>query len=228
MKKIISLFVLLVGATVAGNAQFFVEGSVGLVYGDTKTSLTGISNDVPSSALSFHFSPKFGYWLNDNISIGVKGYFSGSTNKQNKVDPNNPYEVEFELKERTRSFAVFSRYKLLGTEKLSFLLESSIFVERYKSDGYKIQEYISPEKISLAQSVYTLGIDAMPLITYDLSEKFSLSATADFFSFCFFSQTNKIEEEDVKKSKVIRFHFVANTDIFKSLSGIRIGFIYKF
>jgi len=221
------VLIMLAATTVVGNAQFFVEGSVGMDYGGAKTSLTGISNDVPSSILSFHFSPKLGYWLNDNIAIGVKGYFSGSTNKQKKVDPNNPYEVEFETKEHTSGFAVFSRYKMFGTEKLSFLLESSVFLERYTADGYKIEEYKSPEKILLAQSVSTFGIDAMPLITYDLSQKFSLSATAEFFSLSFFSQTNKIEEADVKQ-KVVRFRFGANTDIFRSLSGIRIGFIYKF
>ena len=201
---------------VAGNAHYFVEGSIGVSYNSDRYSVDGTTTKLPTY-LSFNISPKVGYWLNDKIAVGTEASFFNRITKRIEYDANKP-EQEIEYKELSPGwqFSVFGRYKLWGTEKLSLLVESPIGI----GGG------ITKEKTALSTkklfSSSNFRISVFPAISYDLTDKFSFIATCSFFSLNY--QYNKSKDEtDGKKYTSSRLDFSV-----QPTQSLQLGIIYNF
>jgi len=117
--------------------------------------------------------------------------------------------------------AVFDRYKIWGTKKFSLLVESSIFMSEYKNSEKRGAKTTKNETRSL------IGINAFPLISYDISERFSISVSTEFFRLDLYAQT-KNDMNTGMKTKSPHFEFNGQSTILNSLGEIRIGIIYHF
>jgi len=208
---------MILATIVAANAQFFVEGIVGVSH--YKHGYVGSS---PFSTFSISISPKTGYWLNDKIAVGTEVSFSNSVSKNNTFDPDSQEPTIREIRRPGFEFSVFGRYKMWGTEKLSFIVDGSIMVG---IGSYK--EKIGSSLMKTYASSSLIGINVQPAITYDLTDKFSIVARSDFLNLGFVSETTKAKETDAKET-FNRFDFLIRSNIFSSLGSIKIGFMYNF
>jgi len=223
MKTIITLIMLIV-AVATSNAQYFVEWSIGMSYNDALVSEGNIvQNKKMSYDIHYAVSPLVGYQLNDNIAIGTKAaFFTKISNRKIYEDENDPEsEIDFETRRPSWNFAVFGRNKLWGTEKVSFLIESSVFIGKSRTEE---KTGTIKQKTDFRSS---FGINAVPLVTYNLSEKFTIIATCNFLSLSLSTATVKNELDDFKV-KYNYFGFDSQSTFFNYLSGIKLGFIYNF
>ena len=217
MKKIVSLFIALSAMIATLSAQFYVEGSSRVRYTDRSIA----SHETP---LLFNVSALTGYQLNNRIAAGAKMSFAGRREKIMVPEPNTGGSVEMVIRSPEWSFAVFGRYKLLGAKKISFLIECSGYVSE-KKEIYNIPLPSIGERMD--NTVKSIGIKMLPLVTYDFSNKFSLITRCDFLSFDWSSKTETFMRSD-EKYKRNHFGLTAQSNIFSYLEYIRIGFIYHF
>ena len=212
MKRVIIVFIAIIAATVVGNAQFFVEGDLGVSFLKHSYEFDNVQN--PSSTLSIDVSPQVGYWMNDKVAVGARVSF---TTRHNKSLTTNADEQRIEVKNWTPgwSVSVLGRYKFWGSEKFSVLAESYV----------EIGGNISKERIGSVtkevNSMSFIGIHVVPIATYDLSEKFSVKAMCDFLNlgYDFF----RVKYENNHKATNSHFGFGL-----QSSTSVRIGFIYNF
>ncbi len=217
MKRVIIVLIILATTSLAGNAQFFIEGNIGVTYNSDYRYDTSQSN--PAN-FSFDISPQVGYWLNDHIAVGTTVSLRQRILKDIVIDPDNP-DQKIEQRFPGWEFAVFGRYKLWGKENFSLLVESSIFI-----DGSSVKEK-NGSNTKKIQSESTFGLSVYPLISYDLTDKFSIITTCSFLSLDLSSHSIK-DEDTGTKNRYNHFGFNAQSTVFESLANIQIGFIYNF
>ena len=211
-KRVIITFIMLVATISAGNAQFFVEGNVGVHYSVSNTNTDIATANVELSKSSINFSPQAGYWLNDNIAVGTRVTFSQDNSK------NTTGSIVSEDKRSNWRISAFSRYKLWGTEKICLLLDGSIY---YEKNSHSTSRFSS--------SGSQIGILVFPAVSYNLNEKFSIITGCNFLSMELYSVNGKSDNTDGSnsKTKIHLFDFGANSTLF-SLTNIKLGFIYNF
>lgn len=219
MKRLASIIMILAAITVTVNAQFFVEGSMGARYNTGRSIIYPINGD-PSN-IYFNISPLAGYRFNDKIAAGIKA--SIVRQKETMVyyrDTDD--EVELVRRAPGWSFAVFGRFKLLGTKKISFLVETSAYISENKTI-----DNILPSFYRINRTNSTIGINMLPLVICDLSDKWSIKATGDFLSLDLSSESVR-NNDSGSVFKYNHFGFTGQSAIFRNLSNISIGFIYHF
>jgi len=215
MKKIVSLSIVFVAITATINAQFFVEGSGRVRFTDRSI----VSHEIP---LFYNVLVLTGYQLNNRTAEGVKTSLAGRREKIMMPEPNTGGRVEMEIRSTEWSFVVFGQYKLLEAKKISFLIEGSAYV------GEKKERYNIPLPSTggrMDNTVKSIGIKVLPLVTYSFSNKFSLIARCDFLSFDWSSETLIYTNSKFKRN---HFGLTAQSNIFNIWGGIKIGFIYHF
>ena len=220
MKIVINILIIMIASIATSNAQFFVEGSVGARFSGQSSSLDGVTKNNPSS-YHFEVSPLVGYHLNEKLVLGVSAFFIRSTERFIITDPDTGDEILLERKSPGWGGSVFDRYQLWGTKKFSLLVESSIFVNESYSSETRGSKVIKNENRS------SIGINAFPLISYDLSDRFSITLSTDFMRLDLYTQTINNKDTGVK-TKSPHFEFNGQSTILSSLSAIRIGIIYHF
>jgi len=219
MKRVIITIFTLAATIAAVNAQFFTAGGVGISSQNSKIS-GGDSSDNPSS-FAFSLSPSVGYWLNDKIAVGTGTFISSSNFKNMISDPDNPdQKIEFERKNPAWGFSVFGRYKLWEKKKFSLLLTSSIGIEQ--SSMKEKTGTITKETLSM----FSIVSVTTPLITYDLTEKFTIQTSCEFLSLVISSETSK--SDTGRKVTANQCKINASPSIFSNLGNISIGFLYNF
>ena len=217
MKRVIvAIFTLLV-TVLAVNAQVFLGGGLGLSFNDGKSS-SG-STEYSGSGFGLNISPQVGYYLNDELAIGVSGYLGNSWSNSQRTDPDDPTnDREYKYFSGRWGINVFGRNKLmgLGIENLSLLVEGSIGVQGGSS---KNTENEITTKFP-GSTVY--GINARPVLSYKLSDKLDVLAYCNFLTIGYSYQTQN-RPDDKYKHKGHNFNLG-----FNSFSDLNIGFIYKF
>ena len=214
MKRGIILLIMLVAAIAAGNAQFFVEGSVGVSYWE-RTSQNFFANKT------LNISPLAGYRLNENTALGLSASLIRNTYSNVTVDSDTGDDFVVERKEHGWDFAVFDRYKIWGTKKFSILVESSVYIYKGTLEGNR--EWTTMQMLNLTQT--SIGVKAMPLIVYDLSDRFSIIASCNFLSL----NLNYIAQDSKKTGLKVRFwgfESAVTSSIYSNLPDI--GIIYYF
>ena len=208
MRKIFIVFNLLLSTVFTGHAQFFIEGYLGVVSSNSISDKSeGFEKSNDNDYFRFSVSPKIGYWLNDRMAVGI-----------NVIYASQPIELD-----RINNWggSIFSRYKLLGFKKCSILAEGSMGI--YGSSRKEKSESLTKKIVSPT----SFGINLCPLISYDLTEKFSIISVCDFIGFDFYSGSYKVNGSN-RKQKFNLFRFNAESNLFNSLSNIKVGFSYKF
>ena len=216
MKRAVSFFILLASVYTAGNAQYFVEGRLGVRY----HSDISMFNDVPPN-FYLNVSPLAGYRINNKMAVGTKASLIRQKETGMMIDKDTGNEVEFELSRPGWSLAVFARNKLWGTKKISFLVESSLF----RSGDSFIRK---KETIVIEGTTYSsFGINMLPLVTFELSDRLSLIAACEFLSLDLSSRTTSDHLTDFIQRRY-HFGFTGKSTIFRYSPYTRVGVIYYF
>jgi len=217
MKRVIVAIFALLMTVLTVNAQVFVGGGLGLSFGDGKSSWGTSENS--GSSFGLNISPQVGYYLNDDLAIGISGYLSNSWSNNKVTDPDNPTnDRKYKNFRDTWGVNFFGRYKLigLGIENLSLLVEGSIGVQ---GSNEKSTENEITTKYP-GTTVY--GLNARPILSYKLLDKLYVLAYCNFLTIGYSYQTQN--RTDINhKSKYHNFNLG-----FNSFSDLNIGFIYKF
>lgn len=124
MKKLLTLLLIIGFWSAESNAQmqkgsWMLEGSAGLERSRSYFPNTGEKSN-PVSGLALH--PKAGYFVDDNLAIGVSGLLGNTWNKNKDYDQNIPYQ----FKKSTQLIyggGFFIRKYLPINESLSFFSE---------------------------------------------------------------------------------------------------------
>ena len=220
--KTIIIFAIFFSSAANVYSQYFIEGSLSVGYRDQKFTENNRLTENPSTS-SIYVAPKVGYWLNNRIAVGVKPYFAADRSKQIIPDPDNfDREIKSELKVSAFGFAVFGRYKLFSMRRFSVLTDGTIGVARARG------KETLPVVTNKTLSGNSFDIEVLPLISYDLNDKYSFIAALDCLRLGFSSYTNKRKGEIEEKYTINTFSFLAQSTIFSYLSDISIGFLYKF
>ena len=218
MKKAFISCIIMVAVSVVGSAQFFVEGGLSVEFDDATPVFPGYLPEKQYTLSNLNVSPLVGYQLNDDFAVGAKTSFNRRKEWSLYVgtDP-----VGFEEILSRWNFGVFCRYKIWGTEKLSFLVESTIQIGGSKTNEKKASV---TRKIESRKS---FGFNINPLVSYEISDKWSIITSYHLFNFGFKHETAKNEETGLK-NYFYSYGFYAVSSLSNPLSGIKIGFIYHF
>jgi Outer membrane protein beta-barrel domain len=166
MKKINSfiLFAFLFSGLNLNAAKLFVGG--GLSLNSNSSSITsGTTTLNGDSKLSWNFAPEVGYYLSDNLAIGLSlGIGSSSITSPisataNKVTSSSTWAV-----------SPFARYSIAKTGNFSFFGEGNLTI------GGGSSQVTSGSTTLQGPATSTFGIGVQPGISYDLSDKVSLIA----------------------------------------------------
>ncbi len=191
MKKAL-LFLAILFAATAINGQVFIGGSLGIDKTGGKTKLGSTTIDNPST-FTVQFSPKMGFYLNDDFALGLS---LGIINISHTT-PEDTYFNDQEIIDNTLALtiAAFARYKLIGNDKVALLLDGEL-------GGGKIT---SKEKVgSTTEEDDPLSLFAFtitPVITYSISDRIDIEASSDFLRFGFASITETdLDDSDYKNT----------------------------
>ena len=213
MKKII-LFFILIGVTIAGNAQYFVEWNMGISYQEEES--IGISTYSPSF-LTIEIMPRMGYWLSDGVAVGASPFFIWFNQKY----PETPNAERIERTTQIWGLSVFGRYKLWGPRKLSVLGISEI------DNGGGTEKGKTGSITNYSHSISLFRFNVYPAISYSLTDRLSIIARWEFLDLSFQSQTIK-DKETNSKITINNFGFKTRSEIFGNISDISLGLTYNF
>ena len=223
MKRILLIITVLVSTLLTANAQVFVGGGIGIDLVGGKVKSGSNSTDRPSIFV-FQIIPKAGYYVSDDFAIGLDvGLMTISVTTPNMMGNDDPVAT-------TTAWQVgaFARYKLVGTEKLSLLLEGGLTI-----GGLKSKEKVGSNTTDgNPSSFFTIGV--LPVLSYDLSDRLSIEASGDFFRLGFTLHTQKDANNKDYKQTTNNFGFGVNAinpvsdlnDVSSSL--FRVGLVFKF
>lgn len=201
MKKIALTSLLAVFAVSGANAatNYFVGGAAGLSLGNEHKTILAVA-------------PELGWKLNADWDLGVAAHFGYEHKDDYKikgvVTPGKSYDY---------GAGVFARYKVAQFGGVKLLLKGSAGVDLLT---------FSPETDTVSTETATmLSADVIPMITYDISEAFTLYANLNFLG-AHAGYTFKNDNMDIAKGWAVSAYTdtanVANTADFQ------IGFNYNF
>ncbi len=195
MKKSLLIVLLVVFAGVSANAQLFIGGGIGINVNSTDNT----------SEFGFNLFPEVGYSLNDRFDIGIDVGFGINSQKQ---------EVLTLITKTTTtnwSIAPYARYAVFQYKKFSILGKGSLMVF---GNGTKTK---TGDATPVRDSSTGFGIEILPMLTYDLTQKFTLYTELNFLTLGLSTSRG-----------VTSFRLGADADNLVNVGDIRIGFFYKF
>ena len=213
MKKAILISAIFLATIVVCNAQYFAEGILSASYHKEKQS-DGAYN--PSS-ISININPKVGYWLSDDIAVGLAPYFVWN----NQKIPENETQEKWEKNTKMWVFAVFGRYKLWEIKKISVLVECSI------DFGKGIVKEKTGSISNFSRSASSVGASVSPALSYALTDKIGIIARVDFLSLSFHYETVKDKITD-NKAIFTDFGFTTQSGLINYIGDFGIGLTYNF
>ena len=220
MKKLIISFVVFLVAICSSNAQVFVGGSLGVGLSGGKDTYAGKSVDLPKSTL-FTLSPKVGYYVNDDFAIGLNVTFLSASEKSSKEYTG--YADDRKSSVLGWGIGGFARYNILELNKFSVLLEGSLGVSGAKSKVKQGSTTVDGDP------TFTFAIDVVPVLSYSLTEKWSIEASCDFLRLGFESVTEKDASDKKNKTTENSFGLLVNAGTNSIISDIlSVGLIFKF
>ena len=233
MKKVLIAVVALIATTLSSNAQIFIGGGLGVDFNGGKYKQGYISLDKPSE-FAFVLSPRAGFYLNDDFAIGLEIDIINIDRKIPKefrsdygygYDPYlgyNPYAKDLKENLFVWGISAFARYNLVKVNKFSLLLEGTLGIAEVQS---KETEGLSTENSDPASS---FGMSIFPVLSYSLTNKFSIEASCDFLRLGFTSTTIKDLDDNDNKDVTNNFGFGVNSSPLNNSIPVRFSVIYKF
>lgn len=204
MKKLVCSLAALFAFGIA-SAQETTTASEGFKQGDAFISgSVGVSTQKNGDlkASSFNVSPSVGYFVNNNIALGVSLGYNHSNQDYRDVT------VDYERKTSTFTAGVFGRYYLMPASKFSVFGQLGV---NYATSKATIERFDSEDTYN------TFGVLIAPGINYFISDHFALEATFGLLSY-----TTAKPDVDYDIDSTDTFNFGLN------LSNINFGLIYKF
>ncbi|WP_055446209.1 outer membrane beta-barrel protein [Lacinutrix mariniflava] len=185
--------------TVGGfaNGDVFISGAVG--FGSTTQ---GDSKDN-----QFEISPKVGFFVSDNIAVGVSLGFESFKNENSGINPVTFEEATIESKRTSLSAGVFGRYYATPASQFSFFGELAAKFVASKNE----QDFVEED-----QKFDGLDFEFAPGISYFVSDSITLEASIGVLGYNTF-------KADVDGAEA-RNQFNIGLD----LSDINFGIAYKF
>lgn len=194
MKKII--FTLLIGlfSVVLVHGQTdqgtkYLGGSFSLGFGSSKSSIGGTSADGPKT-FNFGINPGVGYFISDNLMLGLGLGFSMSSSTQ-KSD-------SYEDKYTTSMFDIgpFIRYYIMPVEKMGFFFQGDVSVGFGKN---KHEQTIGGTTTSRETKLTELNVGITPGIVIFVSDMVAFESTFGGLAFTSGSENyteNTVEYKD--------------------------------
>jgi len=199
MKKVALTSLLAVFAVATANADtnHFVGGNATLMLGSNHSTVLSVA-------------PEFGWKYNKNWDWGVMAKLGYD---QTYLPAN--YGVEGD----TYSYGVgaFARYKVTQFGGLKLLLKGSAVLDMMT---------LSPDASAVdSETTAEIGVTVVPMITYDISESFTLYANLNFLGF----YTGYVfENKNLGINDRFVFGIAGNTDNVANTRSFQIGFNYNF
>jgi len=128
MKRILLFWIVIIVGVTSASAQFLVGGSFGLDFTGGEIKSINQSSDYKSS-FTWQLSPKVGYYLIDDLAVGVEATFI----KYSLTEPSSWDDSKIVTDVNGWMFGGFARYNLIGYEKLSLLLEGGAGIGKVTS-----------------------------------------------------------------------------------------------
>lgn len=197
MKKIALSSLIALFAVSGANAatNHFVGGSAAISTGDEHKTV-------------FNVAPEFGWKVNSDWDLGVTANFG--------YDHDAEYESLKSLQAYKYGAGVFARYKVAQFGDFKVLLKGAVSADfaTYHSDD--------KDKTETATSI---NAKVAPMITYDISEAFTLYAQLDFLSV---NAGYKFKNDDLKIKDGWSLGANADTGDVANTSKFQVGFTYNF
>ena len=222
-KKVSILFVALVATVMLSYAQVYVGGSLGFNTSGGKFETTGApAVDLPSTS-SFHFSPRVGYYLDDNLSAGLMIGFGSDSRKDMVPGSGGSNLVEEKISTSSWSFAAFGRYKAWELKDFSLLLEGSLGV-----GGGTVDKVKGPTNHD-GDKAFRFGLNVVPVLSYSITDKLSVEGQLNFLSFGFNTETitEKFPGTPATEDKTSTNRFGLGVNNAWQPFSWRVGFIFK-
>lgn len=197
MKKIVLTSLLAVFAAASANAaDYFVGGAASLKLNDEHTNVMGIA-------------PEVGWKYNDNWDFGIGAGFmyNRDLTPADLVDTDR-YEYGVDL---------FARYKVAQWGNFKLLLKGTV--------GADFATYSSDMDAIDGETSIALGASIAPMVTYDVSEAFTLYANLNFMGI---SAGYTFENEDLKIDDGWNIGLFGDSANVLNTGSFQIGFLYNF
>jgi len=144
-------------AAVSMNAQVYVGGMLGL---ETQNKLSDSKGEA--SGMTFQIKPEIGYWLDENMAVGISLGF-GTTDNGNFINPEtgSAFSKGKKLDKSATQFTIapYFRYNVLSFDKVNVFCDGVI--------GYTLNQLDSDNKVS------HFGIHVVPGVAVNLNDKLS-------------------------------------------------------
>ena len=190
---------------------------MGLSGGKDKDASTTVN--LPST-FSFSLAPKVGYYLSDDLSVGVEVGLNSRSTKTPKEYSGGSDDSKYITS--GWDFGVFGRYKVMELNKFSVLLEGSLGIGGTSS---KLKTGSSETK---GDPTSTFGIAVLPVLEYSLTDKLSLEANLNFLGLGYWSETEKNIDDKKIKYTTNGFGLSVNNGTNSIISSVlSVGLIYK-
>jgi len=176
MKKVILSIVISLSGVISANAQFYIGGSFSL---NVSSQNIKELDEPANTSYSFGLSPEIGYSLNKKMDIGLSVLIGTSSSKNSGlgIDPNG-YLVGSTITSDSKSFQIspYFRYSFIKWKRFNLL--GSVNMYTYTSETN--DKYLSMEFERKSKQT-NWGVNICPVLTYNLSEKWALLSTLNFF-----------------------------------------------
>jgi hypothetical protein len=166
-------------------------------------SLGLITDDTHDS--QFTMAPEFGWKLNSNWDLGVMAEFGY----------NHHYAGDDGLYQY--GAGMFARYKVAQLGGLKLLLKGTA--------GLEFGTVASDNDAIDGETLTSLGVSITPMITYNLTESFTLYANLNFLGVY---AGYDFENKDLGVDDSWRFGAIADSDNVMNTNDFQIGFLYNF
>ena len=198
-KMFVFLIVSALTLSVSNAQQIFVGGNLGVDYNGGKSTFNGSTNDEPSS-FSVRFAPMAGYYINDDIAVGLKVKLGYTTDKQLLPFPAN---VENKTKQTYWGVSAFSRYNVWKLGKFTLSLEGSAGV-------VGVSTTLTTVGIIDDSTGASFSIDVVPLLSYSLTDRVSIESQFNFLNLGFSTGTSKDVKNPSNKTTHNSFNLGVN------------------
>ncbi len=157
MKKILMTMVAAFAA-VSMNAQVYVGGTLGLEMQNKLADKDGSE----TSGMTFQIKPEVGYWLDENMAVGIVLGF-GTTNNGNFINPEDgkAFAPNKKLDKSATQFTIapYFRYNVLKFDRVNVFCDGMI--------DYTLNQKDSDNKVT------RFGIHVVPGVAVNLNDKLS-------------------------------------------------------
>lgn len=214
MKKIITFLFLAFAISRVSFAQHYIGGSFSLSGTTSQTTLSGTRH---SSSTSFTVSPDFGWFFGERWAVGFRSSVGFGSSASSRGDKTSSFSLGIEP---------YARYRMLDFHRFGLWAEAGPTFRYQRTRGqYPDAESGSAEQRKSHLSMY--GVQLLPVLTYQLSQRISLESRLDLFSFFLTGVHSFGSDGSIQDS--YSYGLKATTqDVMDTLDDISIGFIYRF